>query len=487
MSLVIILDCGATNLRAIAIDKKGTIVASHYLRNATVPGMEQPNFHVWDFAQIWQKLSICCREVMAQVAGREICAVSVTTFGVDGAPFDAQGTQLYPIISWKCPRTTAVMQQVAVEFDREALYQQNGIGDYSFNTLYKLKWLQDNQPDIYAKMDKFIFISSMINQQLCGVVSTDRTMAGTSMLTNLIDGSWNRSALSYLGLTPSHFPPLVDAGAVVGYVQAETTRLTGLPTGIPVVSTGHDTQFALFGSGAEEGQAFLSSGTWEILMARSKQPVLSASQRLKGLTVEFDSKNGLYNPAIQWLSSAVMEWVATRFYADIADSDDKYAVMIAEAEAVPAGCNGVKFKPSFSLDAQGIGGGELTGLSINTSRGEIYRAALEGLAEQLRQSVVELTKSCQLKQNSLMVVGGGSRNQLWNQLRADALGVPIKIVDQPESTVIGAAMYAFVGAKEFATANSAQQAMKPLFTTVVPSSALVGKDQQQTHKEYAHA
>ncbi|MGF1735495.1 L-fuculokinase [Photobacterium satsumensis] len=469
MSLVIILDCGATNLRAIAIDKQGGIVASHYLRNETVSGLERADFHVWDFEQIWQKLSVCCREVMSKVAEREISAVSVTTFGVDGAPFDAQGNQIYPIISWKCPRTTAVMKQVEEEFDRELLYRENGIGDYSFNTLYKLKWLKDNQPEIHQQMDKFVFISSMITSQLSGVASTDRTMAGTSMLTNLSDGSWNQRALEYLELTTDHFAPTVNAGEVIGHVQQEAASETGLPEGVPIVSTGHDTQFALYGSGAQENQAFLSSGTWEILMARSQQPSLNAQVRAEGLTVELDSKAGLCNPAIQWLSSAVLEWVATRFYSDVEDGSAKYELMISEAAEVPSGCNGVRFKPSFAVDESGQGGGELTGLSINTTRGEIYRAALEGLAEQLRQSVERLTGSCQLKQDNLMVVGGGARNRLWNQIRADVLGRPIQVVEQPESTVIGAAMYAFAGVGEFDSPYAAQQAMKPSFKTVLPS------------------
>ncbi len=483
MSLAIILDCGATNLRAIAINKKGDIVASHYTRNETVQGVEQADFHTWDFEQIWQKLSLCCKQVMSKLDGQTVSAISVTTFGVDGAPFDAAGNQMYPVISWKCPRTVAVMSQVNEEFNREALYQQNGIGDYSFNTLYKLKWLQDNQPDIYDRMDKFIFISSMITKQLSGVVSTDRTMAGTSMLTDLVDGGWNKSAFEYLGLTPDHFAPMVNAGDVIGVVEEEAALVTGLPMGTPVISTGHDTQFALFGSGAEESQAFLSSGTWEILMARSQKPHLSAKELSQGLTVEFDSKEGLFNPAIQWLSSAVMEWVANRFYADVSDCTDKYELMISEAESVPPGCNGVRFDPHFLINDLGKGGGELTGLSITTTRGEIYRAALEGLAVRLCESVDRLTHSCQLKEDSLMVVGGGSRNRLWNQIRADILNRPIQIVDQPESTVIGAAMYAFAGVGEFESPYEAQQAMKPRFNTIYPAHF----NAKEEIKEYSHA
>ena len=171
MSIVIILDCGATNVRAIAVDHKGNIVASHYIKNETLQTGTQ---HVWDFQQIWGKMVQCCHNVTAQINSQNIKAISVTTFGVDGAPFDVTGKQIYPIISWKCSRTVSVMEQVEKEVDRGELYKSNGIGDYSFNTLYKLKWLKENEPEIYKKMDKFVFISSMINHQLTGIFTTDR-------------------------------------------------------------------------------------------------------------------------------------------------------------------------------------------------------------------------------------------------------------------------------------------------------------------------
>ncbi|GAL28199.1 L-fuculokinase [Vibrio variabilis] len=135
MSLVLVLDCGATNLRAIAVDPEGQIVASQYLKNETVTGLTGVDHHIWDFEQIWQKLCQCAKSVITQVGAENVVALTVTTFGVDGAPFDENEQQIYPIISWKCPRTIETMKQVEKDIDRVSLYQVNGIGDYSFNTL----------------------------------------------------------------------------------------------------------------------------------------------------------------------------------------------------------------------------------------------------------------------------------------------------------------------------------------------------------------
>lgn len=195
MSIAFIFDCGATNLRTIAINRQGKIVAAHHLPNNTQTDGEHPDYHIWDIDEIWGKLTTCAEHTLADIKCQgidlnEIVGIGVTTFGVDGAPFDKDGNQLYPIISWKCPRTVPVMQKLPDYLDVEALYRRNGIGQYSFNTLFKLIWLKENQPEVFAKMDKWVFISSILSQRLTGEWTTDRTMAGTSMMTNLQTDDW---------------------------------------------------------------------------------------------------------------------------------------------------------------------------------------------------------------------------------------------------------------------------------------------------------
>lgn len=476
MSISIILDCGATNVRAIAIDDAGVIVASHYMKNETLTPSDNATYHIWSFESIWQKLVTCCQHVTASLTPSDIVSVAVTTFGVDGAPFDRDGNQIYPIIAWKCPRTHEVMDQTLADLHIDSLFINNGVGKYHFNTLFKLKWLQQNEPEIYAKMDRWVFISSMLTQMLTGIFTTDSTMAGTSMMTTLDNRRWSKPVLAYLGLSESHFPPFVDAGDKIGTVLADIAETLGLPANVPVISAGHDTQFALVGSGATVNQPILSSGTWEILMARVTKPAIEMKWFDLGFTTELDADTHLYNPGIQWLSSAVMEWVGNTIYADLASSAHKYQTMIADAQRVPAGCDGVVCHPNFAET------GRLDGLTINTSRGHIYRAALEGLVRQLKQSLSHLEKASHFQAKSLIVVGGGSKNALWNQLRADGLGLPIQVVEQSETTVLGAAMYAFTGVGFYPSIQQAQASMKPNYTTVFPQTFSPTRPNQQ-HKE----
>ena len=251
---------------------------------------------------------------------------------MDGAPFDKNGQQLYPIISWKCPRTVPVMENLPQLLDIKALYQRNGIGQYSFNTLFKLLWLKENKPDIFQKMDKFVFISSMLTQRLTSKFTTDRTMAGTSMMTNLATGNWDEDILKLLGLSQKHFPPLHNAGEKVGELTSALADHWGLNR-IPVISCGHDTQFAVFGSGAGLNQPVLSSGTWEILMARTEHAKPQFDFVPQGLTTEFDAQLNCFNPAVQWVGSGIMDGSVNCCFADVYGTDQYYPTMIAEGAA----------------------------------------------------------------------------------------------------------------------------------------------------------
>ena len=94
MAIAFIFDCGATNLRTIAIDDTGKILSAHHLPNNTQPGVENPDYHIWAIDEIWGKLLTCAKQTLAELSPeqrQQIVGISVTTFGVDGALFDKQG------------------------------------------------------------------------------------------------------------------------------------------------------------------------------------------------------------------------------------------------------------------------------------------------------------------------------------------------------------------------------------------------------------
>lgn len=457
------LDCGATNVRAMVVDAQGAIVGKASQPNATLPGDENPDFHVWDAGRIFNQLSECALRALQGLDAGQIKAVTITTFGVDGALTDASGKLLYPVISWKCPRTAEVMRAIGKYLSQDELNRISGVGAFAFNTIYKLVWLKENRPDLLEQAHAWLFISNILAHKLTGVMATDRTMAGTSQLTDLQTGDFSPFILERLGLSRSLFPRIVNAGETIGSVTPQAAQAMGIPAlaGVPVISTGHDTQFAIFGSGAAKDQPVLSSGTWEILMVRSSQARLSPEDYADGATAEYDAEPALLNPGLQWVGSGIIEWVKATCF-----KGENYDTMDAEAEVIAPGCDGVSLVPDFL--ASGEGKGSINGLVLGRTRGHIYRAAMEALTWRLKSRLARLESVGGFRSECLVLVGGGARNKIWTQMRADILQMPVKVAEVSESTVLGASMFAFAGAGVYATPEQARDAFGISYRTYLP-------------------
>jgi len=437
--IVIVFDCGATNVRVIAINIKGEILASESFPNHTVPDPMYPEYRIWDVNRIWERMCRASQKVVSKINPKQIAGVTVTTFGVDGTLFDKSGKMLYPVISWQCERTNDIMNNIERYLPLTDLYNESGVLPFSFNTINKLIWFAGNKPDIVSKSSHFLFISSIFSFFLTGEMVNDTTMAGTSMLTSLKSRNFSEEILGKIGFPREKLGTPVEPGTITGRVTLKSSEETAIPEGIPVVATGHDTQFAIFGSGAGINQPVLSSGTWEILMVRSDRYRSGKEQLDLGITTELDSRPNLYNIGNQWIASGVLEWARRNFYSEI--TENVYETMVAGAEKIPQGCNGVKVNPKFYEELKGKPSGQILGLTMETTRDEIFRAILEALSLRLAEGKRALENAGGFKSESILCVGGGSKNRLWNQLRADYTGVPLKIIDQKETTVLGASLF----------------------------------------------
>ena len=438
-NIVIVFDCGATNVRVIAIDSSGTIVASESYQNYSSTDPFYPSYRIWDVNLIWQQMCQASGKVTSTIPGSRIAGVTVTTFGVDGTLFDKGGKMLYPVISWQCERTRPIMENIGKYIPVGDLYGESGVLPFNFNTINKLIWFVEQKPDLIDKSYRFLFMPSIFSYFLSGEMINDATMAGTSMISSLSTRNISDNILGKIGFPSNRFGEIAEPGTITGKVTKTASAETGIPAGTPVVATGHDTQFAIFGSGAGKNQPILSSGTWEILMVRSESYKSGKEQLDLSITTELDSQKGLYDIGNQWIASGILEWARKNLYSDI--KERVYEAMISGAEKVPPGSNGVRIVPKFYEELKGKPGGQILGLTMETTRDEIYRAILEALSERLVEGKDALEKAGGFKTESILCVGGGSKNRLWNKLRASYTGVPVKVIDQKETTVLGASLF----------------------------------------------
>ena len=459
-SLALVFDCGSTNLRVAAVNEQGEIAAQASAPNSPVTQPGHPEWLVWDLDAIWGKLCELSRTVTSRVEGR-VAAVAVTTWGADGAPVRRDGSLTYPPISWQCQRTREVVPEVLELVSPREIFRITGYQVIYFNTLFKLYWLRKRAPEALEEAHCWLMMPGLIAQRLCGELHIDPTSASTMMAMDLAKRDWSSEMLALAGLDSSFFPEWREPGEVVGYVTDRAGEETGIPPGTPVVAAGHDTQFAILAAGAGEGEAVLSSGTWEILALRTAYYDPNDRALELGVIIEADVERGRWNPQLLMIASAVLEWLKRLAYPELPPGE--YAKMVEEAKGVPPGSGSLIFVPSFVPDSGPLSRfgvrGAVLGLSLGASRGQLYRAALEGLSLQLKLALEALEEAFNFKAKGVRVVGGGSKNELWNEIRASVLGLPVTTTRFSEATVLGAAIAAFKGAGVFRSFDEALESL----------------------------
>ncbi|MEM3716526.1 MAG: FGGY family carbohydrate kinase, partial [Candidatus Bathyarchaeia archaeon] len=462
---VLVYDCGSTNIRAVAVDAAGNIKAFSSLPNSPRQQPDgKPGWLIWDMEDIWRKICLVSREVLRVVEPRKIKAATIITWGADGAPVKRDGKLTYPPISWQCPRTKEVADKITEHISAWEIFRITGYQIIPFNTLFKIIWLKKEAPEALREAYTWLMMPGLIAHRLTGAFHIDPTIASTMMAMDLGKRSWSRRMLEIADLDESFFPEWREPGEILGYVTEESGKECGLPSKTPVVVCGHDTQFAIFGSGAKPGEPVLSSGTWEILSIRADTFNPTRKGFEEGLIIEADVEKNLWNPQFLMIASAVIEWVLQNFFRDI-DEKRKYEIVISEMEKVPLGSEGLIFIPSFvresgPLRKYGVMG-SILGLALHSSRSQIIRAVFEGLTFQMREALKNLVESLNIRVNCIRVVGGGSRNDLWNQMRADAVKLPVIVPAQREAATLGAALISFVGAGYY---ESIDEARRSFFT-----------------------
>ncbi len=471
--IALVIDCGSTKIAAFAIDARGKILASASVPNSTSAQPGHPGWIIWDMDSLWKKICRVCKVTLRRVPQRRLRAVIPVTWGTDGTFVERSGGILYPVISWQCPRTNESAREILKMKSHWDIYRITGYPVIPFNTMLRLFWLREHEPKILNRAYKWLAMAGLIGLKLTGSFSIEPTLASTGMFMNLARCDWSKEMLQLARLDKNLFPRWFLSREVIGEVLPSAAKATGIPAGTPVAAGGHDTQFAAVGAGTKPSEALISSGTWEILMTRSNRFLPRKSALERGVLWEIAAEPGKYDPQLLMMGSGVLEWVAAHFYADLSGRKGIYARMIREAEKVHPGADGVTIIPSF---VRGSGpfrkwntSGALLGLNLSTNRSHIYRAALEGLSFQLRLGLDALSLAAGLKPKAIRVVGGGSKNLLWNRIRADVTGLPIRTIEQKEATALGAAMCAFVGTGYFRSIAAARRAIAWNEETILPS------------------
>ena len=439
-TLLLGVDIGTSSCKTALFDPEGKVVAQG--------GCEYPVSYPrkgWaeqDPAQWWEGV---CRAVREMISDNGIDPAEIAGIGTDGQSWsaialDREGNVLCPTPIWTDTRSAEVCRETAEHTGAEKLFELCGNPAQPGYTWPKILWYRENRPEVFEKTEKILQSNSYIVYRMTGEITQDLSQGYGLACFDMRKGSWDDSMCQALGIQRRFLPEIMPSHRVAGRLTREAAEQTGLTEGIPVAAGGLDAACGTLGAGVvnpgqtqeQGGQA----GGMSICIDR-----YAADPRL---ILGFHVVPG------RWLlqggttgGGGALKWLRETMCPELS-----FGEMSALAEREPAGSGGVTFLPYMAGERSPIWDpdacGVFFGLNFGTTRGQMIRACMEGVAYALRHNL-ETAEAAGARAETLRAMGGSANSRIWTQIKADVTGCGIEVPGSDTATTLGAAMLAGVG------------------------------------------
>jgi xylulokinase len=473
--LLLGIDAGTTGIRALVFTRTGEVVAQ--AGRAVPVERPRPGWAQHDPQALWEAACAALREATGQLdEPSRVVGVAAASVGEAFVLLDAAGQPIGPVIAWYDERPRAELDWLTREIGAERLHALCGLSPDPTFSLCKLLWLKANQPEVLQRAVRWLNVSHYLAWRLCGEMTCDPTLASRTLAFDLRRRVWADDLIAETGLSPDLFAPIRPNGAKLGRVTGESATVTGLPAGCAVGVGGHDHIVGALALGAlGPGILFNSLGTAEALTVTLERPSADTELLRLGYSQGAVQVEGpLYYVFGGFpTSGACIEWFRSLF------DGIGHATLIDEAMAVPAGCHGATFLPDLRGRISPVpdprARGAWFGLAADTSRASLYRALLEGLAFESRQTVDSLARLGLAKIREVRAIGGTTQNHLLMQIKASVYRQPIKATEMVEVSALGAALLGGLAAGVFDDLADAQASLQPALRVIDPVEAWLAR------------
>lgn len=451
---LICIDVGTTSLRAVLFDADGR--TRHVAHRHNPPGYHE-NGRVEQDAECWQRLlpdALAEAAQAAQAAALPPACLAVTSQRSSVLAVDGDGRPLHPVLMWQDTRSSGLVQAMSPVQQAE-VYARAGLHVSPVFSAPKMAWLREQRPQVWSRAHRLLGVHDWVLWLLTGRQVTDHSFGSRTALMNLGSRDWDDDLLALFGVPRRMLCELVPPGTVVGHLGEAMATAAGLPAGLPVVSAGGDQQCAALGLGLlGPGRAVANVGTGCYLIAHADGPVLDPQRRV---SCNVSALPGACIVEASILAAGAAHGWMVRL-AGGSESEAAFAAVEAEAAAAPPGANGVLVLPEF------CGAGTphwdpsaraaIVNLRLDSTRGDIARALLEGLAMELRDGL-DVVESLTAPVAAVRAAGGLTRSPLFDRILADVLERPLECDDDAEATAHGAWIAAAVAIGLYADAKRA--------------------------------
>lgn len=411
-------DLGAESGRAIVSRFRGERLELDEVRRFPTRSVRLPDGLYWDALGLLGELTSALADVRA--SGAQIRSVGIDSWGVDFGLLDARGSLLGNPLSYRDGRGGPFVQEALRRVPAEDLYATSGIQLLPFNTLFQLLAL--DAASVLDRAETLLLIPDLLAYWLTGERHVEATNASTTQLLDARTGEWADDLIAGLGLPRRIFPPLVEAGSILGGLLPHVAAATGLPRSTPVAAVAsHDTASAVVAMPATSpNAAYISSGTWSLVGVELDEPVLSARAQAANLTNERG-----FGGTTRLLKNVMGLWLAQecrRAWLPDGDAPD-YADLAALGAAAPSGA---LFDPDLpelltpgDMPSRIRAACARAGQAVPEERPALMRAIFDSLACKYRLVLEQIEEVTGRPIDTIHVLGGGSQNTFLCELTAN--------------------------------------------------------------------
>ncbi len=452
------LDLGTSACKAIAVDGAGQVVAratAAYPLSTPRPGWAEQDPADWEHAadQVMRALTAALPE------GSEVRGIGLSGQMHGLVALDADDRVLRPAILWcdnrtarECERITGQVGGLAALLGLTSNRMLPGF------TGGKIAWLQRHEPEIHARMRRFLLPKDSIRLLMTGEYATDVSDASGTGLFDVRERCWSPTMLRTVGLDSGQVPHAVESHQPTGGLRAAIAERWKLPVGLPVVGGGGDSVIQTTSMGViDPGLVGVTIGTAGLAGGSADRCPENADGLLQ---VSCGNAPGRWHVmGVTLNGGGSLRWLRDALRPLGVACVPEFATLMSLAEAVPPGAGGLAFLPyllgercpDVAPDARGA----FVGLAQGHDLGHLVRALLEGVLLNLR-SILQLMEHSGLAFDAVRVSGGATASPLWLQLLADVIGREVATVTgAAEGGAYGAALLAGVGTGHWSSLEQA--------------------------------
>jgi len=436
-SVILSIDQGTTNSKAIVVDRLGQIIARG--SSPVDTRYPKPGWVEQDGQQIWRSVSLAIEHCLAQAGAVSIGAIAIANQRESVMAWHRQmGEPLSPVISWQCRRTAEHCEQLKMQSCEANFIDKTGLPIDPLFASTKIAWILAHlEPSIKRRHICIGTIDSWLIWQFSGALvhATDASNASRTQLFNIQTMQWDESICDLLGIDTMMLPKVYDSAAV----YAKTADLPFMADGVPVASAVGDSHAALLGHGAwHAGDGKVTFGTGSSIMVARDE----FSPPPRGLTTTVAwVLHGKPTYAFEGnitVSAAILPWVGTIIGENDVESLISLAQSVADSKGVSLVPGHVGLgAPYWDSQARGL----ISGLSFTTGRAHLARAAAESMALQVAD-VLSVIKRGGCAINRLFADGSPSQSSFLMELVANFTQQSLTISENTEASALGAAYLA---------------------------------------------